>query len=219
MLSYDKFSCIKDYPKPVTNAFGFQLEVPEIETDVLEIARLGVGIHCPKGWTMIGGSLLKHGKPRCYFVGSLAVSQPEAKQVCEEMGATLAIVDDKEQNYYLGKLFKKQNFWIGLEHEMPKNLTTADTSHLEIPDVAYIELNSEFDYDVAETIQVYAPNFKWPNGQESLLEYEWIFGRPFEITTVMENYCVLSNYGDTGVWSNEPCLYKALFACSKDIIE
>ena len=45
----------------------------------------------------------------------------------------------------------------------------------------------------------------------------WMLGgKPNEINILFSNYCVLSNFGATGDWSNEMCGYPARFACGQN---
>ena len=222
VLSYDGWSCIQD----ISN-----LVVPEVTKDIFEITKLTPdkpGLSCPKDWISLGGNHLKHGKARCYFTYLAPQSHEKAKKMCEEMGATLAIIDDKEQNYFLGKLFGRMPeidmnsednpwlyitnrrpmpvydaFWIGLEYEKPKIIISQD-----LQDETQQNKNTTIDPN---------PIFTWPNGQPSKLKKEWIFRKPYEVNELIGNYCVLSNYGGVGAWSNEACIYEAAFACSRDV--
>ena len=174
--------------------------VPDVsEVDVFEVSKYlhltenqaqdEHSVICPMGWTAIGGSFLHHSKPLCYFVAiDSHLSQPEAKEFCQGMNSTLAIINDKEQNHYLGKLLKTESFWIGLEYQdFTKKFHWQDEKN-----------------NVGEVLD------------ENFGKVHWIFREPQEVLPdVLDNTCVMSNYGELGKWSNEACVFEAAFACSK----
>merc|ERR1712157_84520 len=199
VLSFDGTSCIRDFSMTLEDDDDKTI-VPDVsEVDVFEVSKYlhltdnqaqdEHSVICPMGWTAIGGNFLHHSKPLCYFVATDShLSQPEAKEFCQGTNSTLAIINDKEQNHYLGKLLKTESFWIGLEYQdFTKKFHWQDEKN-----------------NVGEVLD------------ENFGKVHWIFREPQEVLPdVLDNTCVMSNYGELGKWSNEACVFEAAFACSK----
>ncbi|XP_070539238.1 alpha-N-acetylgalactosamine-specific lectin-like [Ptychodera flava] len=80
---------------------------------------------CPSGWIKF--------KKSCYHgIASPMYTYQEAKQVCEGLRSTLAVVNDAEENLFLKRYTLNQfHFWIGLDDiDSEGNYVWADGSSL-----------------------------------------------------------------------------------------
>jgi len=98
VLSCDDHTCLAD------NDEDAEIPVPE-QGD------------CPAGFYQLGGKYDKRSSSGCFFVSIQKADQEYAAKACEGLGASLAKVENKEQNFYLSTLFGTENqFWIGAKY-------------------------------------------------------------------------------------------------------
>lgn len=230
VLSYDKFSCIfyVEQPKQIdivrqeNYKFDLRSDPYAIPFRILPSGPVYQAntkkYFCPAGWNLIGGVHLIHAIPTCYFVGSTKVDQLTAKQTCNNMNSHLATILDREKNYFLSKLFLNgvnfEPYWIGLEYNTNlseyfwnQEITETATQRTETNEIIFV--NEASGYGEGSGIS---------NENSDIIKNElnlWQFGEPHQIVELLNNYCVLNNFGSNGVWSNEDCNFKARFACSK----
>lgn len=95
VLSCDGHTCLKDF---------------DVEIGAEDMLSQG---NCPAGFVKLGGKY-SAGCSACFFASMDKSDRDHAAQVCEGLGASLAVVDNKEQNFYLSELFSaEEQFWIG----------------------------------------------------------------------------------------------------------
>jgi len=69
--------------------------------------------NCPPGFVKLGGKY-STGCSACFFASVDKSDRDHAAKVCDSLGASLAVVQNKEQNFYLSELFSaEEQFWIG----------------------------------------------------------------------------------------------------------
>ncbi|XP_069024900.1 CD209 antigen-like protein E [Embiotoca jacksoni] len=83
------------------NSSQLQAEVKKLK-DTIE------GKSCPEGWTRFGCS--------CYFKFTERKTWDESRKECQERGADLVIINNKEEQEFVRGLNWKGDSWIGLQH-------------------------------------------------------------------------------------------------------
>jgi len=69
---------------------------------------------CPEGFIPLGGVSVQGSSKLCFFLGDTKGTRAKAQKYCEEMGAQLAKIENKEQNFHLGQLMTDEKiFWTG----------------------------------------------------------------------------------------------------------
>ncbi|XP_035849107.1 CD209 antigen-like protein A [Sander lucioperca] len=64
---------------------------------------------CPHGWTRSGCS--------CYFKSEEKKNWYESRADCQQRGADLVVINNKEEKEFVTELSKDGEFWIGLRYE------------------------------------------------------------------------------------------------------
>jgi len=98
VLSCDGHTCLKDF---------------DAEISAEDMLSQG---NCPAGFVKLGGKY-SEGCSACFFASVDKSDRDHAARVCEGLGASLAVVQNKEQNFYLSELFSaEEQFWIGARY-------------------------------------------------------------------------------------------------------
>jgi len=101
VLGCDESSCI-----PPIGEFYFDTSDEKYQAD-----------SCPAGFLRLGG-IDSDSESACFMAAQDKADQMTAKANCESLGATLAIIQNKEQNFYISQWIGIDNiFWIGAEHD------------------------------------------------------------------------------------------------------
>jgi len=88
----------------LTCGASYEVPMPKFENDG----------SCPENFIPLGGRFDKSTTKSCFFLGDKKGTREKAQGYCEAMGAQLAKIENKEQNFYLGHLMTDEKiFWVG----------------------------------------------------------------------------------------------------------